>query len=115
LNVRFQVSTPTPFRLEIRGTGDPTAAWDIYRLTSLDRGVLANGTTGTMLTQQSYGIPILYSGLFLPGDVFTLNASSEFSLNGGGLSVHLTAVPEPTAAAFAGLLGFLLLARRLLA
>lgn len=122
LQVSFSVSSPTEFLLSVGGLGDPTGTADSYNLSSADLGVLVNGNTGTMFGQYGNGILINYSGIFNPGDIYTLTLQTSRSDGGlapdnfpeiGGLLVDLT-VPEPSMTALAGLafLIFLLRAHR---
>lgn len=65
--------------------------------------MLVTGDTGQMLQEQQYGIPIYYSGTFVPGDVYMLDLYSAGALDGGGLVVDLVVTPEPGSTSLAGL------------
>ncbi len=103
MQVSFQVLTPLSYTLMVAGTGDPASTSDNYSLTSSGEGTLVNGSTFTMLNvNHNYGGSIDYSGIFNPGNTYTLTFSSEGNADGGGLHADLV-VPEPSLAALAGM------------
>ncbi len=104
LSVTFQVAAPTPFSFVVAGTGDSASTSDSYSLTSSGEGTLLSGNTFTMVhVDHNYGGFIDYSGIFNPGNTYTLILDSVGNSDGGGLQADLTTVPEPSLAALAGL------------
>lgn len=123
LQVSFSVSSPVAYDFTCEATGDPLACWDIWNLSSAIQGVLAAETTGSLLQEARYGLPIDYSGTFNPGAVYTLTLSSEGGKpgsgsppfeDGGGLFADLTIAsgsvsqPVPDSVATVALLGTVL-------
>ena len=102
LQVSFSVSAPVAYSLMCEGTGDPLACSDNWNLNGVNQGVLASGPTPFQVNFE-WGVPIYYSGTFIPGDIYTLSLSSAGSLDGGGLRVDLTPVPEPSSTVLLGL------------
>lgn len=112
LQVSFEVLSPVSYTLRLVGTGDSAAGSDTYNLSSAAQGTLVGGSTYTMLFQQhNYGGPIYYSGVFDPGNTYTLTLTSSGNLDGAGLMADLT-VPEPSMPALAGLVFLIFCFRR---
>jgi hypothetical protein len=119
LQVSFSVSAPVAYSLMCEGTGDPLACTDNWNLNSANQGVLASGPTVFQIMSE-WGVPIYYSGIFNPGDIYTLSLSNQGESpipvqsggDGGGLVVDMLVVPEPGSMALGGLcLTLLVLAR----
>lgn len=118
LQVTFSVSAPLAYSLAVQGSGDPLATYDSYNLSSANLGVLVNGNTQTMLQANDYGERLNYSGIFNPGDIYTLTLGSQGGAigpapygDGGGFLADLTVVPEPSITALAGLAFLIFLLR----
>lgn len=99
--VSFMVATATPYDLDITRGVDPSFSGETWSLNSANLGNLVSGPSGVdgLSTEGTFN----YSGMFTPGDVYTLTLYEHATSHGGAPLVTeeegdlqaTLSVPEP--------------------
>lgn len=118
--VSFMVATTTPYDLTLTRGIDPSFSQETWSLTSANFGSLVSGPPPVFPGGPTAEGTFNYSGMFNPGDVYTLTMYEHAAFHGGAPSVTgeegdlqaLLEVPEPESSFLLGMGALCLIAAR---